>query len=72
MKRKASPANRKPNTKLVDKHDPLPALKRAAKKALELAIQTGTPCYVMNERNEIIDIAKQSTNKTKKTARKKS
>jgi len=35
------------------------ALKRAAKRALELGIQTGTPVYVM-EKGRIVDIAKRS------------
>jgi hypothetical protein len=40
------------------------ALKRAGKNALELALQTGTPCYVM-EGNKIVDIAKRARAKTK-------
>jgi len=35
------------------------ALKRAAKRALELGIRTGTPVYVM-EKGRIVDIAKRS------------
>jgi hypothetical protein len=35
----------------------LKALRRAAKKALELARQTGTPCHVL-ENGRIVDIAK--------------
>jgi len=35
----------------------LKALRRAAKKALELARQTGTACYVL-ENGRIVDIAK--------------
>lgn len=34
----------------------LPALRRAARDALQLAIQTGTPCYVMRA-GKIVDIA---------------
>jgi hypothetical protein len=37
--------------------DALKALRRAAKKALEFARLTGTPCYVM-ENGRIVDIAK--------------
>ena len=37
--------------------DALKALRRAAKKAVELARLTGTPCYVM-ENGRIVDIAK--------------
>jgi diaminopimelate decarboxylase len=48
--------------------DELRALKRAGKNALELARQTGTPCYVM-EGNKIVDIAKRGRKKT--TAKKK-
>ena len=44
--------------------DELPALKRAAKNALELARQTGTACYVM-EGNKIVDIAKRGRAKPK-------
>ena len=43
----------------------LRALKRAAKNALELVQQTGTPCYVM-EGNKIVDIAKRGKAKKKK------
>ena len=35
------------------------ALRRAAKRALELGIQTGTPVYVM-EKGRIVDIARRS------------
>ena len=33
------------------------ALRRAAKRALELAIQTGTPCYVLKN-GKIVDLTK--------------
>jgi hypothetical protein len=50
--------------------DPMPpalkALRRAAKRALELARLTGTPCYVLRG-GQIVDIAK-STRKIRKKA----
>jgi hypothetical protein len=52
----------KTTTELADRT--LAALKRAAKSALALARQTGTPCYVM-EGNKIVDIAKRGRAKTK-------
>ena len=51
--------------------DELRALKRAAKKALVLARQTGTPCYVM-EGNKIVDIAKRGRAKTKSKKKRRS
>lgn len=51
--------------------DELRALKRAAKNALELARQTGTPCYVM-EGNKIVDIAKRGRAKTKAKKKRRS
>ena len=42
----------------------LRALKRAGKNALELARQSGTPCYVM-EGNKIVDIARSRPAKAK-------
>ena len=46
----------------------LKALRRAAKKAVELARLTGTPAYVL-ENGRIVDIAKRKrkTRKTKRT-----
>lgn len=38
------------------------ALKRAAKRALEIGIQTGTPVYVI-EKGRIVDIAKRQRRK---------
>lgn len=46
----------KPKTELT-MPDPLPALKRAAKKAVKLARQAGAPAYVMID-DKIVDIAK--------------
>ena len=51
--------------------DELRALKRAAKKALELARQTGTPCYVMKG-SKIVDIAKRGRAKTKAKRKRRS
>lgn len=51
--------------------DELRALKRAAKSALELARQTGTPCYVM-EGNKIVDIAKRGRAKAKAKKKRRS
>lgn len=51
--------------------DKLRALKRAAKNALDLARQTGTPCYVM-EGNKIVDIAKRGRAKTKAKKKRRS
>ena len=46
--------------------DALKALRRAAKKAVELARLTGTPAYVL-ENGRIVDIAKRPR-KTRRTA----
>jgi hypothetical protein len=46
----------------------LKALRRAAKKAVELARLTGTPAYVL-ENGRMIDIAKQTKKKQKKHGR---
>jgi hypothetical protein len=48
--------------------DALKALRRAAKRALELARRTGTPCYVM-ENGRIVDIAKRGLSTRKKHGR---
>lgn len=59
----------KTTTELADRT--LAALKRAGKNALELARQTGTPCYVM-EGNKIVDIAKRGRAKTKAKKKRRS
>lgn len=51
--------------------DELRALKRAAKNALKLAQQTGTPCYVM-EGDKIVDIAKRGKAKSKSKKKRRS
>lgn len=43
----------------ADLRGALPALKRAARRALELARQTGTPCWVLRD-GRMVDIAKES------------
>jgi len=43
----------------------LKALRRAAKKALELARLTGTPCFVL-ENSRVVDIAKRGRKVPKK------
>jgi hypothetical protein len=64
MKAKASSDGEKMAT------DALKALRRAAKKAVELARLTGTHAYVL-ENGRIVDIAKRKrkTRKTKRTPR---
>jgi hypothetical protein len=47
------------------------ALKRAGKNALELARQSGTPCYVM-EGNKIVDIARSRPAKAKAKKKRRS
>jgi hypothetical protein len=54
----------KPKTELT-MPDPLPALKRAAKKAVKLARQAGAPAYVMID-GKIVDIAKKPRKSRKK------
>ena len=53
------------------KHTPeieatLRALRRSAKRALELALQTGTPVYVW-ENGKIVDLTKKQSTKKSKT-----
>jgi hypothetical protein len=52
--------------------DTLRALRRAAKRALELGLQTGTPVYVWKN-NEIVDLTKEQKpakkSKSKRTSR---
>ena len=61
MKRKAPSSAKEPVP------DALKALRRAAKKAVELARLTGTHAYVL-ENGRIVDIAKRKR-KTRKTSR---
>jgi hypothetical protein len=52
--------------------DTLRALRRAAKRALDLGLQTGTPVYVWKN-NEIVDLTKEQKpakkSKSKRTSR---
>lgn len=52
--------------------DTLRALRRAARKALELGIKTGTPVYVVKD-NKIVDLTKdqQATRKPRRRSAKK-
>ncbi len=43
----------------------LPALRRAAKRALQIGIETGTPVYVLR-RGKIVDIAAEKTTRKSK------
>ena len=49
--------SRRVNSPSCEAQDTLRALRRAAKRALELGIQTGTPVYVMRN-NKIVDLTK--------------
>ena len=49
----------------------LAALRRAARNALKLAQETGTPCYVM-EGSKIVDIAKRGRAKAKAKKKRRS
>jgi tryptophan synthase alpha subunit len=45
--------------------DTLRALRRAARKALELGIKTGTPVYVMKD-GKIVDLTRKQTKNSRK------
>jgi hypothetical protein len=49
-------------------HDTLRALRRAARQALELGVNTGTPVYVVLH-NEIVDLTRQQQRRTKRSNR---
>ena len=51
--------------------DTLRALRRAARRALEIGVQTGTPVYVMKN-NEIVDLTKQTSRAGRQKRSKKS
>ena len=57
---------RKVKSQTREIEDTLRALRRAAKRALELGLQTGTPVYVWKN-NQIVDLTKEqkSSRKTK-------
>ena len=46
-------------TRSKETNDALRALRRAARRALELGIRTGTPVYVLQD-NQIVDLTRQS------------
>ena len=46
----------------------LPALKRAARRALELARRTGTPCWALRD-GRMVDIAKESNAQARRRQR---
>lgn len=50
--------SRRVNSPSCEAQDTLRALRRAAKRALELGIKTGTPVYVMKN-NKIVDLTKE-------------
>jgi hypothetical protein len=62
--------NRRVNSQSRDTKDISRALRRAARKALELGIKTGTPVYVMRN-NKIVDLTKQqlATRKSRSSKR---
>lgn len=51
--------------------DTLRALRRAAKRALELGLQTGTPVYVWKD-GKIVDLTKEPKKPSKKSKSKRS
>ncbi|MCA9163424.1 MAG: hypothetical protein R3C99_24010 [Pirellulaceae bacterium] len=61
-----------PPEKFTKASPALKALRRAAKQALALARQTGTPCWVMDDDGKIIDIAKRPDEKPPKRRQSKS
>jgi len=69
--------NRQEELQLREIRDTLRALRRAAKRALELGLQTGTPVYVWKN-GKIVDLtkevrpAKSSKSNKSKSARKRS
>jgi hypothetical protein len=64
---------RQVNAQSQEIKDTLRALRRAARKALELGLKTGTPVYVFRD-NKIVDITKdpprQKSRSTRKTRQK--
>ena len=64
--------DRRINSVSPEAKDTLRALRRAAKRALELGLQTGTPVYVWKN-NQIVDLTKeQKPSKKTKSKRPKS
>lgn len=60
---------RKVESQSREVEDTLRALRRAAKRALELGLKTGTPVYVM-ENGKIVDLTKRKRSATKVVTRK--
>ena len=61
--------SRRVNSPSREAQDTLRALRRAAKRALELGIKTGTPVYVFRD-NKIVDLTKdQPTTKKSRSKR---
>ena len=60
--------SRRVNSQSREVKDTLRALRRAAKRALELGIKTGTPVYVMRN-NKIVDLTKLATKKSRSKPR---
>ena len=56
--------SRRINSPSREAQDTLRALRRAAKRALELGIKTGTPVYVMRN-NKIVDLTKLASKKSR-------
>lgn len=52
--------SRRVNSQSREVQDTLRALRRAARRALEIGLQTGTPVYVI-ENNKIVDLTKQQS-----------
>jgi hypothetical protein len=60
--------NQRVNSPSREAQDTLRALRRAAKRALELGIKTGTPVYVMRN-NKIVDLTKEPATKKPRSKR---
>ena len=63
--------SRRVNSPSREAQDTLRALRRAAKRALELGIATGTPVYVMRD-NKIVDLTKDQPATRKLTSKRSS
>ena len=63
--------SRRVNSPSREAQDTLRALRRAAKRALELGIKTGTPVYVIKN-NKIVDLTKEQPATRKSRSRRTS
>ena len=61
--------HKRASTTNTEKTGALKALQRAAKKALELGVRTGTPVWVMDDDGKIIDLAKNASRSKKNGTR---